>query len=235
VQFRPDDPLSQVSKVEVNQDLRIAVGELFSAHYAAKRLSLFYSPEALRAFADAEVLRHAISLASALHDFFSPLGQRLEAAGAGPASGLRSGSPATPRVVVADDHPAMLHMVVALLQPEFQVVSTAGDGCAALAAIENHQPDLVVLDISMPVLGGIGVALRLREMGSPAKIVFLTAHQDDATLGAAREAGGLGYVLKASLATDLVLAMREALAGRSFVSPLEAGPSGITSQDPETA
>lgn len=223
---RPHDPFPQVSKVELDHDLRIAAGELFSAHYAVQRLALFYPPEALLALGDAETLRNAASLAGALHDFLAPLGRKLEAADPGRASDPLPSSPRAPRVVVADDHPAMLDMVVSLLQPGFQVVGTAPDGPAALTAIETHQPDLAVLDISMPMLGGIGVALKLRELGSRVRVVFLTAHQDAVTLGAAREAGGLGYVLKDSLATDLVQALHAALAGQTFISPMESGPGG---------
>jgi CheY-like chemotaxis protein len=212
--------------VELDNDLRIAVGELFSAHYAAKRLSLFYSPEALVRHADREALRNAISLATALHDYFSPLGQRLQALPAAAEGGVRPASPAAPRVVVADDHPAMLEMVVSLLRPGFEVVAMVADGQAALEAVQRLQPDLVVLDISMPVLGGIAAAHKLREAGSRTRVVFLTAHQDAATLAAAREAGGLGFVLKASLDTDLVLALREALAGRIFISMVERGSEG---------
>lgn len=223
---RPHDPFPQVSRVELDHDLRIAAGELFSAHYAVRRLGLFYPADALLAFGDAQVLRNAVALAAALHDFLAPLGRKLEAAASGPGDEPLVASPAPPRVVVADDHPAMLDMVVSLLEPRFQVVGTAPDGPAALTAIEKHQPDLAVLDISMPELGGIGVALKLREMGSRARVVFLTAHQDAVTLGAAQEAGGLGYVLKSSLATDLVLALHAALAGQIFVSPMEPGPGG---------
>jgi len=228
---RPQDPPLPISNEELDRDLSIAAGELFSAHYAVKRLSLFYSPEALVRHGDREVLSNAVSLAAALHDFFAPLGQKL-AAGPGPGDDLRPASPAPPRVVVADDHPAMLDMVASLLQPGFEVVARVADGQAALEAVQSLQPDLVVLDVSMPVLGGIAAAHKLQERGSCTRIVFLTAHQDAATLAAAREAGGLGFVLKANLATDLALALREALAGRIFVSLPERDSPGSTDLEP---
>jgi DNA-binding NarL/FixJ family response regulator len=77
----------------------------------------------------------------------------------------------------------------------------------------------VVLDISMPVMSGIDAARQMRRGGSKASIVFLTVHQDTDILAAAKRAGGLGYVVKTRLKTDLVLAIREALEGRGFVSP----------------
>jgi DNA-binding NarL/FixJ family response regulator len=81
------------------------------------------------------------------------------------------------------------------------------------------EPDVLVVDISMPVLNGIEAVRQLRAAGSRAKIVFLTVHQDAAYVHAAVAAGANGYVAKCHLATDLCLALREALAGRSFVSP----------------
>jgi DNA-binding NarL/FixJ family response regulator len=80
------------------------------------------------------------------------------------------------------------------------------------------KPDLVVLDISMPVMSGIEVAEELTRQGSKAKIVFLTVHEDQDILNTCRAAGGLGYVIKVLMDTDLVPAMNEALAGHTFTS-----------------
>lgn len=110
-------------------------------------------------------------------------------------------------------------MVARLLEPEFEVVQTVGNGQALLAAAARLKPDIVVLDISMPVLDGIEAARRLQAADSKAKLVFLTVHQDPDYVRAARAAGAQGYVVKCGLASGLLPALREALAGRSFVSP----------------
>jgi DNA-binding NarL/FixJ family response regulator len=107
------------------------------------------------------------------------------------------------RILVADDHSAVLESLVPILESQFTVV----------------RPDVVVLDISMPVMSGIDAAKQMRKGGSKAPIVFLTVHQDTDILAAAKRAGGLGYVVKNRLKTDLVFAIKEALEGRDFVSP----------------
>jgi DNA-binding NarL/FixJ family response regulator len=113
----------------------------------------------------------------------------------------------------------MRERVVRLLDPEFEVVGVVDNGKALLEAAARMQPDVVVADISMPILSGIESAQRLREAGSTAKIVFLTVHEDPDFLRAALAAGGAGYVVKSRLASDLRAAIKEALAGRLFVSP----------------
>ena len=123
------------------------------------------------------------------------------------------------RVLLADDHEAMLDQVKGLLEKEFQVVGTARDGQAALDAVAELNPDVLILDISMPVLSGMQAAVQLKQKKSEVRIVFLTVHDD---LDFAREAlatGALGYVTKPRMATDLLVAIKEVLAGRSFVSP----------------
>jgi DNA-binding NarL/FixJ family response regulator len=125
------------------------------------------------------------------------------------------------RILVADDHSAILESVVPMLESFFTVVGTASDGKAAVEAEERLRPDVVVLDISMPVLSGIDAAKQMRKSGSKAVIIFLTVHQDTDILATARRAGGLGYVVKTRLRTDLVPAIKEALEGRDFVSPFQ--------------
>jgi len=122
------------------------------------------------------------------------------------------------RVVVAEDLPPVLTTVVALLRESFDVVGSVTDGRAALAATLKLEPDLVVLDISMPLMSGIEVAQELKKLGSKAKIVFLTVHEDTDILETCHAAGGLGYVVKLLMDTDLVPAVNEALAGNTFTS-----------------
>jgi DNA-binding NarL/FixJ family response regulator len=123
-----------------------------------------------------------------------------------------------PRVLLADDQREVRETVVLVLEDEFQVVGTAADGRRALELASKVAADVVILDVAMPGLNGIEVALRLREDGSSAKVVFLTMHDDADLVEAAMSAGALGYVFKALLATDLVPAIWRAIEGRTFVS-----------------
>jgi DNA-binding NarL/FixJ family response regulator len=123
------------------------------------------------------------------------------------------------RVLLVDDNEAMLARAAAVLTHECEVVGAAKDGRAALKAAELLHPDVIVLDISMPGMTGLEVAMCLRRAGSTAAVVFLTVHDEEEFVRAARAAGGLGYVVKPRLASDLMIAVREARAGHSFVSP----------------
>lgn len=106
----------------------------------------------------------------------------------------------------------------AILSDSFEVVGQFSDGSSALKATLALEPDAVVLDTSMPGMSGIQVAQELRRRASKTKIVFLTAHEDSEILMTCLTAGGLGYVLKELMGTDLLPALREAAAGRVFVS-----------------
>lgn len=123
------------------------------------------------------------------------------------------------RVLLADDHRDFLAATARLLEPEFDVVDTVGDGQSLVETVPRHDPDLLVLDITMPVVNGIEAARQLTAAGARAKIVFLTVHADEDYVREAQAAGGLGYVVKSRLASDLAPALRAALAGRAFVSP----------------
>ena len=122
------------------------------------------------------------------------------------------------RVVLADDLPEMLEKVTQLLKDDFDVVGSAQNGQEAIEAAKTFNPDLLVLDISMPILNGIQVASRLRGSGCKAKVIFLTVHEDRDYVEAAFSAGALGYVLKSRVATDLIPAVQEALQGHKFTS-----------------
>ena len=122
-------------------------------------------------------------------------------------------------VLLADDHPEFRAVVVRHLEPHVEVVRTVDNGEALLKEAVRLEPDVVVLDISMPVLNGIETARKLRAMGFPGRVVFLTVQSDAAYVDVALETGALGYVLKSELASDLLPCLREALVGRSFVSP----------------
>jgi DNA-binding NarL/FixJ family response regulator len=123
------------------------------------------------------------------------------------------------RILLADDHKEIRDRAVRLLEPEFDVVGTVADGCELLKAWWQMKPDVVVIDISMPQMGGIEAAIQLRESGSQARIVFLTVNEDADFVRAALRTGALGYVVKSRMATDLCAAINGAIEGHLFVSP----------------
>jgi DNA-binding NarL/FixJ family response regulator len=122
------------------------------------------------------------------------------------------------RVLVADDHKAMLDSLVRMLSGEFEVVAAVGDGGSVVTEAQRVHPDLLVLDISMPVIGGIAAADRLKAAGSIAKVVFVTMHHDREFVQEAAALGVVGFVVKDRLVSDLMPAIHSVLAGRSFVS-----------------
>jgi DNA-binding NarL/FixJ family response regulator len=128
-----------------------------------------------------------------------------------------------PRIVIADDHQILADGLRGLLEPEFEVVAVVAGGRELVAAAQQHRPDLIVADISMPSLSGIEAAVQLRHVGVEAKVVFLTMHRDVTYARRAMAAGASGFVLKHSAAAELVTAVRLALRGQTYVSPMMAG------------
>lgn len=126
------------------------------------------------------------------------------------------------QVLLADDNGRLLELVRGLLEPSFDVVGAVGDGESLIEAADQLQPDVIVTDISMPKLNGIEAANRLRKSGSTPKVVFLTVHADPDFVRAAFKVGAVAYVSKFRIRTDLLVAIREALEGRIFVSPMES-------------
>jgi DNA-binding NarL/FixJ family response regulator len=125
----------------------------------------------------------------------------------------------TIRVLLADDSRAILVELRGELGEEFEIVGTAENGSETIQAVFRLDPDVLVLDITMPVLNGIQVASHLRDSHTRTKIVFLTIHEQAEYISAALSAGASGYVAKRRLASDLALAIREAMQGRAFISP----------------
>src|SRR5580704_1223327 len=122
------------------------------------------------------------------------------------------------RVVLADDHHAMLSVVRQILGEEFDVVAAVEDGEQAVDAILKLNPDALVIDISMPILNGLQAAKQLQTANCRSKIIFLTVHEGLEFVGAAFSAGAYGYVTKSHLYTDLVPAIHKAMLGQTFVS-----------------
>ena len=124
-----------------------------------------------------------------------------------------------PRVVLVDDHPAVLRQTIQLLSNEFEVVDALEDGAQCSAVVSDMEPDLIVLDITLPGLNGIELASRLKAAGCTAKIVFLTVHADPDYVREAFTSGATGYVVKPRLGSDLIPALRAAMSDERFISP----------------
>jgi len=122
------------------------------------------------------------------------------------------------KVVVADDNPALLRRLVSLLATEFEVVSTAENGEMAIESTRRYQPDVVVVDLEMPLLNGIEVTKELRKLGRTPAVVICSVESDPEVIEAAQQAGALGYVFKMHMDRDLVEAVKAAARGETFTS-----------------
>ena len=123
-----------------------------------------------------------------------------------------------PTVLLADDHTGILEMVSELLAPDYQVAGIRGDGASAVLAAEQLKPDVIVMDVALPLLNGIEATRKIRRAGGKSEIVLLSAHGDSDYVQYAFEAGAKGYVVKSRMNRELRFALREVLAGRTFVS-----------------
>ena len=128
-----------------------------------------------------------------------------------------------PRVLLADDHRIVAEGLRGLLEPEFELIGIVEDGRALLTAAEKLRPDVIVADISMPLLNGIEAVRQIKRTNEDIKVVFLTMHPDVTYAASAFEAGASGYVLKHSAPSELITAIQAALRGKTYVTPLLAG------------
>jgi DNA-binding NarL/FixJ family response regulator len=126
----------------------------------------------------------------------------------------------SPAILLADDHTILLEALQALLTPEFDVVGIVTDGRTLVSESLRLKPDLVVLDIAMPLLGGLEAGRQIRAQCKDIKLVYLTMNSDPEMAAEALRIGAVGYVLKASAASELRTAIRQALDGRSYITPL---------------
>ena len=126
------------------------------------------------------------------------------------------------RILLADDHKMFAQGLESLLEDEFELVGTVENGQALVEAAVRFDPDVIVADISMPLMNGLDAVRKLKEQSVTAKIIFLTMHADDRLLAEAFRCGGSGYVLKQSAGEELILAIRQVLTGRKYVTPLLA-------------
>jgi len=128
-----------------------------------------------------------------------------------------------PRVLLGDDHVMFSEGLRHILEPHFEIVGVMENGRDLVNAVERLRPEVIVTDISMPLLNGIEAARRIRKLPHAPKIVFLTMHEDATFATAAFQAGASGYVLKRSAPAEIITAIQEALRGRTYISPLIAG------------
>jgi DNA-binding NarL/FixJ family response regulator len=127
-----------------------------------------------------------------------------------------------PRVLLADDHRIVVEGLTKLLAPDCELVGTVENGRALVEAVKQLQPDVAVVDISMPLLNGIDAVAQLKKSKVKTKIIFLTMHPDITYATRALEAGASGYILKQSAPSELFEAIREVLKGRVYVTPMIA-------------
>jgi DNA-binding NarL/FixJ family response regulator len=124
-----------------------------------------------------------------------------------------------PRLLLADDHRIVLEGLRGLLEPEFEIAGAVSDGPSLVAEARRLGPDVVVADISMPGLNGIEAARQIRAADERIRVVFLTMHADAGYAAGALEAGASGFVLKHSAPQELIHAIRDALQGRTYLTP----------------
>lgn len=124
-----------------------------------------------------------------------------------------------PSLVIADDHAAVLQKVSSMLRSRFNVAAMVRDGQSAVLAALQYKPDVVILDINMPVLDGFAAAREIKEAQPGSRILFLTMHNDPAYEEFAMQLGASGFVLKSRASSDLIAAVEAALSGKRFSSP----------------
>jgi DNA-binding NarL/FixJ family response regulator len=125
-----------------------------------------------------------------------------------------------PRILMADDHLMLLEAFKALLEPDFEVVGTVTDGRTLVEESSRLHPDVVLLDVAMPLLNGLDAGRQLKAQRRSVKLIYLTMNPDPDLAGEALRLGASGYVLKSSAAQELKQAIQEALRGRSYITPL---------------
>jgi DNA-binding NarL/FixJ family response regulator len=123
------------------------------------------------------------------------------------------------RILIADDHTMICAGVAKLLEPHYEVVGCVEDGVALLKAADALKPDIVLLDIGMPLLNGLDAARELKKRMPHVKVIFLTMESDSYIAAEAFRAGALGYLLKTSLPAELLQAVHDAVRGVSYVTP----------------
>ena len=123
------------------------------------------------------------------------------------------------KVLLADDHTLLLEAFKGLLEPEFEIVAAVADGRALMEHVITLRPDVVVADISMPLLNGLEAARQLQGMSPRPRLIFLTMNPDPEVANEAFRVGAMGYLLKTSAASELTVAIRAVVRGLKYVTP----------------
>jgi len=126
---------------------------------------------------------------------------------------------ALPRIMLADDHTMLVEAFRKLLESQWEVVGTASDGRVLLETAPRLKPDVIIVDIAMPLMNGLEAGLRLKELMPTTKLIFLTMNEDSDLAMEAMRCGASGYLLKSSAASELMQAIQMALKGKSYVTP----------------
>jgi DNA-binding NarL/FixJ family response regulator len=127
------------------------------------------------------------------------------------------------RIVLADDHCLFTEALKKFLEPAYEVIATFNDGHALISEAPRLKPDLIVLDIGMPLINGLNAGVRLKELLPRTKLIYLTMNMDRNVAAEAFRLGASGYVIKSSAGTELIEAIRQALVGRMYITPLMTG------------
>ncbi|HEV8133940.1 MAG TPA: response regulator transcription factor [Pyrinomonadaceae bacterium] len=125
-----------------------------------------------------------------------------------------------PRIVLADDHKMVLDALKSVIEPEFEVVGTFGDGLALVEGAPSLNPSVIVLDIQMPTMNGLNAGRRVKQLMPTVRLIYLTMNQDPDMAAEAFRLGASAYLLKNSAATELVQALRQVVRGGSYITPL---------------
>ena len=123
------------------------------------------------------------------------------------------------RVLLADDHAIVLEGLRHILEPEFEIVGEVADGRALVSVALIFRPEIIITAISLPLLNGIEAAREIRKINRKVRIIFLTMHADPSYAAEALDAGGSAYILKSAAVAEILVAIREVLSGRVYVSP----------------
>jgi DNA-binding NarL/FixJ family response regulator len=127
-----------------------------------------------------------------------------------------------PRILIADDHTLVAEACRKLLESDYEVVATVGDGRALVRAVAELRPQLIIVDVSMPLLNGLDAGQQAKELLPSVKLIFLTMNHDADLAAEAFRRGASGYLLKTCAASELTVAVREVLRGKSYLSPVIA-------------
>ena len=132
-------------------------------------------------------------------------------------------APKRPRILVADDHTLVADLCKKLLETEYDVVGTVNNGRAMVAAAAELKPDVIVVDIAMPILNGLDAGEQVKAIAPSIKLVYLTVNPDPEVAAEAFRRGATGYLLKTCAGSELLVAVREVLRGKSYISPALPG------------